>query len=416
MGGRNSHPAHGGVSPDPMMFKSLTVLGSTGSIGVQTLQVLRHYRREIRVVALSAGGRDLPLLADQVDEFRPEFVHVGDSSRVEELRRLLPNDWKGTLLHGSDGLVEIASSAPADLVMVATVGWVGLEPALAAIQAGRHLAIANKEVLVCGGHLITRAASEKGVLLLPVDSEHNAIFQCLKASPGAPLRRMILTCSGGPYLNASPEEIAAADAVRTLKHPTWDMGAKITVDSATLINKGFEVIEAHHLFQVPYEKIQVIIHPQSTIHSMVEFVDGSILAQLGQTDMSIPIAYALTYPQRRPTTTRPLDFARLGQLTFQDPDLERFPALSLAYAAGQRGGSAPCVLNAANEVAVALHLDGAIPCGMIPRILAEVMATHQVEHNPCINSLRQWDAWGREQARSVASQLDPAVAFPQRSA
>ncbi|MCC5876750.1 MAG: 1-deoxy-D-xylulose-5-phosphate reductoisomerase [Candidatus Sumerlaeia bacterium] len=398
------------------MFKSLTVLGSTGSIGVQTLQVLRLYRREIEVVALSAGGRNLPLLAAQVDEFRPKYVHVGDSTRVEELRKLLPSDWKGILLHGSEGLVEVAATAPADLVMVATVGWVGLEPALAAIHAGRHLAIANKEVLVCGGHLITRAASEKGVLLLPVDSEHNAIFQCLKASPAAPLRRIVLTCSGGPYLHATDAEIAGADAVRTLKHPTWDMGAKITVDSATLINKGFEVIEAHHLFQVPYEKIQVIIHPQSTIHSMVEFVDGSILAQLGQTDMSIPIAYALTYPQRRPTTTRPLDFARLGQLTFLDPDLDRFPALSLAYTAGQRGGSAPCVLNAANEVAVALHLDGMIPCGMIPRILIEVMSEHEPEPNPCISALRQWDAWGRDQARAVASRLLPAVAFPERSA
>lgn len=386
-----------------MMFKSLTLLGSTGSIGVQTLQVLGQYRREIKLVALSAGGNNLPLLASQVAEFRPEFLHVGDASKVRQLQELLPRDWKGTLLHGPEGLVDIAAHAPADLVMVATVGWVGLEPALAAIHAGRHLALANKEVLVCGGHLVTRAASEKGVLLLPVDSEHNAIFQCLKAGPGAPIRRMILTCSGGPFLHATNGEIENADHHRTLKHPTWDMGAKITVDSATLINKGFEVIEAHHLFQIPYEKIQVIIHPQSTIHSMVEFVDGSILAQLGQTDMSLPIAYALTYPQRRPTTTRPLDFARLGQLTFLDPDLERFPALGLAYRAGQRGGSAPCVLNAANEIAVALHLKGSISCGIIPRILSEVMDQHEAEANPSIESLRQWDRWGREKARAVAA-------------
>lgn len=369
------------------------------------MQVLRLYRREMTLAGLSAGGNNIALLAEQVREFRPGYVHVANEEKLEELRALLPGDWEGMLLHGEEGLHRIAAEAPADLVMVATVGWVGLEPALAAIRAGRSLALANKEVLVCGGHLVTRAAEDAGVMLLPVDSEHNAIFQCLKAGPGAPIRRLILTCSGGPYLHADAGEIAEAPPERTLQHPTWSMGAKISVDSATLINKGFEVIEAHHLFHVPYEKIQVIIHPQSTVHSMVEYVDGSILAQMGVTDMSLPIAFALTYPRRRPTTTKPLDFARLGQLTFSDPDLERFPALALAYAAGQAGGSAPCVLNAANEVAVALHLAGAIPCGRIPAILEAVMDQHRADPCPDLEALRQWDQWARVKAREASGAL-----------
>jgi 1-deoxy-D-xylulose-5-phosphate reductoisomerase len=297
--------------------------------------------------------------------------------------------------------VELSASAPADLVLVATVGWTGLEPALAALGAGRHIALANKEVLVCGGHLVTRAAHAGARLLLPVDSEHNAIFQCLQAGPAAPIRRMILTCSGGPFRNATREEIDTAPAERTLRHPTWAMGAKISVDSATLMNKGFEVIEAHHLFGVPYEKIQVVIHPQSTIHSMVEFVDGSIIAQLGQTDMRIPIQFALTYPVRRPTITPPLDFRTLSQLTFDEPDLIRFPALRMAYEAGSIGGSAPCVLNAANEVAVKAHLDGEIAAGGIPRLLAAVMERHDPQREPDLEALRHWDRWGRLAAREA---------------
>jgi 1-deoxy-D-xylulose-5-phosphate reductoisomerase len=388
-----------------MKFSSVTILGSTGSIGVQALKVLRHYRRELRVAGLSAAGRNPRLLADQVAEFRPPWVHVGDPARLAELRALLPADWTGELLAGPEGLCRIAAESPADLVLVATVGWTGLEPALAALAAGRHLALANKEVLVCGGHLVMAAAAAHDRMILPVDSEHNAIHQCLGAGLGAPIRRLVLTCSGGPYRTATAEEIDNAPPGRTLNHPTWDMGAKITVDSATLMNKGFEVIEAHHLFGVPYEKVQVVIHPQSIIHSMVEFVDGSVIAQLGVTDMSLPIANVLTWPQRRPTTTKPLDFARLGALTFDTPDLTRFPALGLAYAAGQVGGSAPCVLNAANEVAVAMHLDGRITCGAIPRILARVMEQHDAEPAPPLEALRSWDQWGRARAREAAEAL-----------
>ncbi|MBI1290961.1 1-deoxy-D-xylulose-5-phosphate reductoisomerase [bacterium] len=386
-----------------MRFRTLTLLGSTGSIGRQTIDVLRLFRREIELVGLSAGGSNIGLLAEQAIEFQPRMLHVGDPQRASELRAALAGRWDGTLLVGDEGLVEIAGSAPADLVLVATVGWTGLEPALAAIGAGRSIALANKEALVCGGHLVTRALAETGSLILPVDSEHNAIFQCLQASPNAPLRRMILTCSGGPYRQATREEIAVAGPERTLRHPTWSMGSKITVDSATLMNKGFEVIEAHHLFAVPYEKIQVVIHPQSTIHSMVEFVDGSILAQLGQTDMRLPIQYALTWPSRRPTITPPLDFRKLANLTFDEPDMERFPALAMAYEAGRQGGSAPCVLNAANEVAVRMHLEGRIPCGGIAEVLAAVMARHDVSTHPELDDLRQWDQWGRAMATEAAA-------------
>lgn len=388
-----------------MQFSKLTLLGSTGSIGTQTLDVLRLFRREMELVGLSAGGRNVALMAEQIAEFRPSHVHVADAARVDELRRLVPGDWNGVIHAGADGLCAIVREAPADLVLVATVGWKGLEPALAAIEAGRNLAIANKEVLVCGGHLVMRAAHRHNVRIIPVDSEHNAIFQCLAASPKSPVRRLILTCSGGPFRNATAQEIDAASHEVTLNHPTWDMGNKITVDSATLMNKGFEVIEAHHLFGVPYEKIQVLIHPQSTIHSMVEFVDGSILAQLGQTDMHLPIQYALTYPQRRATVTPPLAFGKLGSLTFADPDHERFPCLKMAYAAGQAGGSAPCVLNAANEVAVQLHLEGRISCGEIARIVRRVMEAHKAETDPDFEALRRCDHWAREEAFRVAGAM-----------
>jgi 1-deoxy-D-xylulose-5-phosphate reductoisomerase len=391
-----------------MQFSSVTLLGSTGSIGTQTLDVMRRFSGELRLVGLSARGRDLPLMARQVEEFRPEWVHVGDAEQLPGLRELLPRDWKGMLLGGAEGLCRIAAEAPADLVLVATVGWTGLEPALEAIRAGRHIALANKEVLVCGGHLVTAQARAAGVQLLPVDSEHNAIAQCLLASQGARPRRLILTCSGGPFRNSPREAIDRAGPEVTLNHPTWDMGSKITVDSATLMNKGFEVIEAAHLFDISYDNIDVVVHPQSTIHSMVEFEDGSVLAQMGRTDMRLPIQNVLTWPERRSAPVEPLCFRALSQLTFAPPDHDRFPCLGMAYDAGRAGGSAPCVLNAANEVAVQLHLDGVITCGTIPRILRQVMDLHEVEDAPSLDHLREWDAWGREQARRVAEELVPS--------
>lgn len=391
-----------GLLRGSMGFSTITVLGSTGSIGTQTLDVIRQLNGEVRVVGLGATGRRPDLLARQIAEFQPEVVHVADEGQLAEVRRLVPAGWKEEFLCGEDGLARLAAEAPAELVMIATVGWTGLEPALAAIEAGRHLALANKEVLVCGGHLVMPAVRRAGVHLLPVDSEHNAIQQCLEGSPEAEVRRLILTCSGGPFRCANSEEIENAGPERTLNHPTWDMGQKITVDSATLMNKGLEVIEAHHLFGVPYDRIEVVIHPQSTIHSMAEFVDGSIIAQLGQTDMRLPIQYALTWPARLPTQTEMIDFAKLGSLTFESPDLERFPCLRMAYEAGRAGGSAPAVLNAANEVAVDLHLEGRIPCGGIPRIVEEVLGEHTVEEKPDLDRLRHWDAWAREKAAEKA--------------
>jgi 1-deoxy-D-xylulose-5-phosphate reductoisomerase len=394
--------AQGAGKEEGMNFRTVSILGATGSIGRQALDVIRHLRGAMEVVALSAGNR-IEELAAQVAEFRPQLVHVGNAGKIDALRALLPKDWDGRLLSGPEGLLELAAEAPADLVLVATVGWVGLEPALAAISAGRHIALANKEVMVCGGHLVTAAARKAGVSLLPVDSEHNAIFQVIGCGRAHELRRLILTCSGGPFRMATREVIDAAGPQVTLRHPTWDMGSKITVDSATLMNKGFEVIEAHHLFDVSYDNISVVVHPQSIVHSMVEFRDGSIVAQLGRTDMRLPIQNVLTWPDRVASAVEPLDFAKVGALTFEEPDTARFPALRLAYEAGRTGGSAPCVLNAANEVAVALHLEGAITCGAIARILGAVMERHAVEESPTLEALRGWDRWGREAAREEAA-------------
>lgn len=388
-----------------MTFQSLTLLGSTGSIGRQTLDVVRHLKGRIAVTGLSAGGRDLHTLAEQIIEFQPAFAHIARAEDVSELREKLRGRWSGTLLSGEEGLSQIAAQAGGELVLVATVGWTGLAPTLAALEAGRTVAIANKEALVCGGELVMHAARRKKLPILPVDSEHCAIFQCLQSATENDLRKIILTCSGGPLLNSTQEEIDNADRDVTLKHPRWEMGDKITIDSATLMNKGFEVIEAHHLFAVPYEKIEVVIHPQSIVHSMVEFVDGSVMAQLGPTDMRLPIQHALTYPDRVPSQVRSMAWGKVGTLTFGEPDTSRFPALRLAYAAGKAGGSAPCVLNAANEVAVQLHLGRKISCGAIPRILQQVMDQHEVEPNPSLAQLRHWNEWSRRIATEAAMKI-----------
>lgn len=388
-----------------MPCECLTILGSTGSIGVQTLEVVRSLKPRIRIAGLSAGGRNPELLAEQTAEFHPDYVHIADESRAQELRSLLPSVWKGRLLTGKEGLCEIAREAPADLVMAATVGWTGVEPVLEAIGARRNIALANKEVLVCAGDLITRAAQEKAVQLLPVDSEHNAIFQCLAAGRIEDVRRIILTCSGGPFRTAGREEILRAGPGETLNHPTWDMGAKITVDSATLMNKGFEVIEAHHLFQIPYNRIEVVVHPQSTVHSLVEFVDGSMIAQLGPTDMKLPIQHVLTHPERRPAMAEPFSLAKAGTLTFEEPDLIRFPNLRLAYDAGKRGGGAPCILNASNEIAVEAHLAGKITCGEVALVNGAVMAKVEPVENPGLEELRTLDQRGRECAKETIGNL-----------
>jgi len=386
------------------LFENISVLGSTGSIGRQTLDVVRRFPGRLKVVGLSAG-RNIELLAKQVIEFQPEYVHIGAAELHAEVRHALEG-WEGTLLFGDEGLERLAAEAPAELVLVATVGFTGLAPTLAAIAAGRHIALANKEVLVCAGELVMAEARRRERLVLPIDSEHNALFQCLACGPVSSLRRIILTCSGGSFRNKSREQIDAAGAEETLRHPTWSMGSKITVDSATLMNKGFEVIEAHHLFGIGADRIEVVIHPQSTIHSMVEYVDGSMIAQLGVTDMRLPIQNILTYPERLETDLRPLSLSALGRLDFEEPDLEKFPCLGMAYEAMKAGGSLPCVLNAANEVAVEAHLSGRITCGKISRVIRSVLDMANHSPVPDLATLRIVDAEARSAARIVVRELE----------
>jgi 1-deoxy-D-xylulose-5-phosphate reductoisomerase len=348
----------------------------------------------------------------QAREFRPRVVHLSDAAAAARIAPAL-RDLGIDILVGPEALIPLARTVEADMLVVATVGWTGVEPTLAALAAGRDVALANKEVLVCAGHLVMETARAHNAQVWPLDSEHNAIAQCLAAGPAgprAPLRRLILTCSGGPFRNATREQIDLATAASTLDHPTWNMGRKITVDSATLMNKGFEVIEAHHLFGVDLDLIEVIIHPQSIIHSMVEFVDGSMIAQLGTTDMRLPIQNVLTQPVRLPTPVPSLDLARVGKLEFHHPDTDRFPCLSMAYEAARIGGTLPCVLNAANEVAVAAHLDNQIACGDIPRVIRAVLDQHRPLNMPDLADLRQADRWGRQAARDAIARIPSPLA------
>jgi 1-deoxy-D-xylulose-5-phosphate reductoisomerase len=355
--------------------KTVTVLGATGSIGRRTLELAAAFPDEFRVGGLAARGSNVPLLASQVRQHRPAAVAVLDRDAVEPLARELPPP-RPEILAGVDGLVALASEVPADIVLSALVGAAGLLPTLAAIHAGRTIALANKEPLVMAGALMTRAARERSVRLLPVDSEHSAIFQCLAGAPPREVRRIVLTASGGPFRGWKRAALAGVGAEQALCHPTWRMGAKITIDSATLMNKGLEVIEARWLFGLPFDRIDVVVHPQSIVHSMVEFVDRSVLAQLGMPDMGIPILYALAYPDRLPCPAPALDLVKLGTLTFEAPDETAFPCLALARQAGEAGGTAPLVLNAANEIAVAGFLEGR--CGFmdIPRLIGDALAAH----------------------------------------
>jgi 1-deoxy-D-xylulose-5-phosphate reductoisomerase len=355
--------------------KTVTVLGATGSIGRRTLDLVTAFPQDFRVGGLAARGSDVALVAEQVRAHRPSAVALLDRAAVDRLARELTAP-KPELFGGPEGLAAVAGEVPADVVVSALVGAAGLVPTLAAIRAGRTIALANKETLVMAGALMTRAAREHGVRLLPVDSEHSAVFQCLAGASSREVRRLVLTASGGPFRGRSRAALEGVTVGEALRHPTWRMGAKITIDSATLMNKGLEVLEAHWLFGVPFERIDVVVHPQSIVHSMVEFVDRSVLAQLGMPDMGIPILYALTYPDRLPCPAPALDLVALGSLTFEAPDETAFPCLGLARQAGRAGGAAPLVLNAANEVAVAGFLDGR--CGFmdIPRLIGEALDTH----------------------------------------
>ena len=359
-------------------MKGISVLGSTGSIGRNTLQIVDHLK-DLRVVALAAG-RNVELLAEQCRRYRPELVSVLDADAANALRELLSGEPEmPVIVTGTEGMIEAAVHPQAEIVVSAAVGAAGLEPTLAAVEKGKRVALANKESLVIAGELITNAAVLSGAEILPVDSEHNAIHQCLAGTKNGDLRRLILTASGGPFRTWDKEKIAKASVAEALAHPNWKMGDKISIDSATLMNKGLEVIEAKWLFGVEADRISVIVHPQSVVHSMIELIDGSIIAQMGVTDMRHPIQYALTWPARRENCTEPLSLSKIGSLCFEEPDLARFPCLQLAFDALAAGGTMPAVLNAANEIAVQAFLDQKIAFADIARINADVMAGHTAE-------------------------------------
>ena len=351
------------------------MLGSTGSIGRRTLDLIAAFPDQFCVGGLAARGSDVTLLAEQIRAHRPTAVALLDRAAVDRLARELAPP-RPELLGGPEGLASLAADVPSDVVLSALVGAAGLVPTLAAIRAGRTIAIANKEPLVMAGALMTRAAREHGVRLLPVDSEHSALFQCLAGAVPREVRRLVLTASGGPFRGWSRAALEGVTVEQALRHPTWRMGAKITVDSATLMNKGLEVVEAHWLFGVPFERIDVVVHPQSIVHSMVEFVDRSVLAQLGMPDMGIPILYALAYPDRLPCPAPALDLVEVGTLTFEAPDETAFPCLALTRQAGRAGGTAPLVLNAANEVAVAGFLGGRCGFMELPRLIGDALDAH----------------------------------------
>ena len=382
-------------------MRRLAVLGSTGSVGEQALAVAEAFPDRYAVVALAAG-RNIEKLAEQVRRFEPEVVSVADAAAADLLRKRLRRD-DLAVEWGAGGLDAVATHA-ADLVVAGLVGAVGLRPTLAAIRAGRDIALANKEVLVTAGALVLREARARGVTLLPVDSEHSAIFQALAGQRRQDVARLILTASGGPFRTWTPERIARATVAQALDHPNWDMGPKITIDSATLMNKGLEVIEARWLFDVPPQQVDVVVHPQSIVHSMVEFLDGSVLAQLGLPDMRVPIAVALAHPERLPLDSPRLDLAALGRLDFETPDRKRFPCLDLAYAALAADEAAPAVLNAANEVSVAAFLAGEISFPAIAAANAGVLNAHVARATAAalrdLKDVTEADAWARDSARA----------------
>ncbi len=378
--------------------RTIAILGSTGSIGCSTLEVAASYPDRFRVLYLSAN-KNIDLLREQINTFRPKGVVVIDPERAPALRSAVGNSVE--ILSGTEGLLEIVSRDDVDIVLSSLVGFAGLKPTLRAVEAGKDVALANKETLVVGGELIMPHVRAGDVRLLPVDSEHSAIFQCLQGEDARTIERLILTASGGPFLHLEREKFASVTVAEALNHPTWRMGNKITIDSATLMNKGLEVIEAYWLFGVPPEKIEVVIHPQSLIHSMVEFVDGSMKAQMGIPDMKLPILYALAYPDRPPAASRRIDFATLREMTFHPPDLGKFECLGLAFRALRSGGTAPAVLNAANEVAVAMFLDGEIPFSAIPGVIRDALDAHVPQMTFTFGDLERIDAETRDRVRRI---------------
>jgi 1-deoxy-D-xylulose-5-phosphate reductoisomerase len=380
-------------------MKRLAVLGSTGSIGVNTLDIAGRFENEFTVMALSAGT-NIRLLKEQIERFEPKVVSVLNEALANTLRKEI-SPQKTEVLFGVEGLIQIASLHEIDLVVSALVGAAGLIPTISAIKAQKSIALANKESLVMAGKIIVQEARKNGVTILPVDSEHSAIFQALVGHSKDEVNRIFLTASGGPFLNLPYEKMKEVTSQEALHHPTWNMGRKVSIDSASLMNKGLEVIEARWLFDISTEKIVVQIHPQSVVHSMVEYIDGSIVAQMGITDMRIPISYALSYPKRLRLDLPPLDLNGMDGLTFFPPDVERFPCLRLAYRSMEMGETMPAVLNAANEVAVNSFLEGTIKFTDIPEVVEEVMENHQVKPLTTLDDALRADQWAREKTKEL---------------
>ncbi|WP_008319237.1 1-deoxy-D-xylulose-5-phosphate reductoisomerase [Leptolyngbya sp. PCC 6406] len=392
-------------------MKAITLLGSTGSIGTQTLDIVQSHPDQFRLVGIAAG-RNVALLAQQVRQFRPEIVAIRDERCLEDLRAAIADlDPQPQIVAGEVGIVEVARYGDAEAVVTGIVGCAGLLPTLAAIEAGKDIALANKETLIAGGPVVLPLVEKHGVKLLPADSEHSAIFQCLQGVPAGGLRRILLTASGGAFRDWPVERLPEVTVADALKHPNWSMGQKITVDSATLMNKGLEVIEAHYLFGVDYDHIDIVIHPQSIIHSLIEVQDTSMLAQLGWPDMRLPLLYALSWPERIYTDWEPLDLVKAGDLTFREPDHAKYPCMDLAYAAGRAGGTMTAVLNAANEQAVALFLAEKVSFLQIPQVIERVCDRHRRDLNPTpgLEDILAVDRWAR-QAVLEASAAPAAIA------
>ena len=381
-------------------MKNVVVLGSTGSIGTSTVKVAEDLPDHIRLIGLAAGG-NLKLLLEQTRKHKPAVVSINDPAKAKELQNTLGSSTQ--VLCGNDGLLKLATLPEADIVLIAIVGTAGLQPALAAIRAGKDIAVASKEILVMAGEIVMNEARKHGVKVLAVDSEHSAIFQCLDGKPPSSVRKLWLTASGGPFRSKTdwPKEIFSEITVeRALKHPSWVMGRKITIDSATLFNKGLEMIEARWLFDIEMGRVGVVVHPQSIVHSMVEFVDGSLIAQLSTPDMCLPIQYALTYPARAASDRVQTNFPKLGTLTFEEPDTDRFPAIDLARRAGDTCGTMPAVFNAANEVAVDAFVNRKINFPEITATVRRVMDAHKVVEHPTLEKILEADAWARKEALS----------------
>ncbi|MEH2275940.1 MAG: 1-deoxy-D-xylulose-5-phosphate reductoisomerase [Nostoc sp.] len=389
-------------------MKAITLVGSTGSIGTQTLDIVTQYPDQFRIVGLAAGN-NVEMLAVQIRQFRPKIAAICSEDKLPALKEaLIDLDPQPILLAGDAGVIEVARYDDAQTIVTGIVGCAGLLPTIAAIEAGKDIALANKETLIAGAPVVLPLVEKHGVKLLPADSEHSAIFQCLQGVPKGGLRKILLTASGGAFREWDVEKLAEVTVADAIKHPNWSMGRKITVDSATLMNKGLEVIEAHFLFGLDYDNIQIVIHPQSIIHSLIELQDTSVLAQLGWPDMRLPILYALSWPDRIYTNWEPLDLVKAGNLTFSEPDHQKYPCMQLAYAVGKAGGSMPAVLNAANEQAVALFLSEKIGFLDIPRCIEWVCDRHQNDNraNPSLDDILAADKWARQEVLTATEKLE----------